>query len=94
MQLDRASVPAWWRALRVQAATLRGTDSLTAELSGKRLELLKEVLARLSRVGVLWNQLNPGAIGSWETTRAAARTLRLELLSLAVRGPDDFFGHG
>jgi ABC-type uncharacterized transport system substrate-binding protein len=68
---------------------LTGINSLTAELSGKRLELLKEVLPRLSRVGVIWNQLNPGAIGSWEETQAAALALRLRLLSLPVRGPDD-----
>jgi ABC-type uncharacterized transport system substrate-binding protein len=68
---------------------LTGTDTLTAELSVKRLELLKEVQPRLSRVGVLWNQLNPGAIRSWEMTRAAARPLGLELVSLDVRGPDD-----
>jgi putative tryptophan/tyrosine transport system substrate-binding protein len=68
---------------------LTGIDSLTAELSGKRLELLKEVLPRLSRVGVIWNQRNPGAIGSWEETHAAALALRLPLLSLPVRGPDD-----
>ncbi len=67
---------------------LTGTDSLTPELSGKLLELLKEILPRLSRMAALWNQFNPGAIGTWEETQAAARALRLQLLSLPVRGPD------
>ncbi len=71
---------------------LTGTDSLTADLSGKRLELLKEVLPKLARVGALWNQFNPGAIGTWEETQAAARALRLQLLSLPVRGPDELEG--
>jgi putative ABC transport system substrate-binding protein len=71
---------------------LTGTSSLTAELSGKRLELLKEVLPRLSRVGALWNQLNPGAVGTWEETQAAARVLRLQLLPLPVRSPDNLEG--
>jgi ABC-type uncharacterized transport system substrate-binding protein len=71
---------------------LTGIDSLTAELSGKRLELLKEVLPRLSRVGVIWNQLNPGAIGSWEETQAAALALRLQFLPLPVRGSNDLEG--
>jgi putative tryptophan/tyrosine transport system substrate-binding protein len=68
---------------------ITGTNSLTAELSGKRLELLKEVLPRLSRVGALWNQLNPGAIGSIGETQDAARALQLQLLSLPVRDPND-----
>ncbi len=71
---------------------LTGTDSLTADLSGKRLELLKDVLPKLARVGALWNPFNPGAIGTWEETQAAARALRLPLLSLPVRGPDELDG--
>jgi putative ABC transport system substrate-binding protein len=68
---------------------ITGTNSLTAELSGKRLELLKEILPRLSRVGALWNQLNPGAIGSLGETQDAARVLRLQIISLPVRDPND-----
>jgi putative tryptophan/tyrosine transport system substrate-binding protein len=69
---------------------ITGTNSLTAELSGKRLELLKEVLPRLSRVGVAWNELNPGALGTWEETQAAASALQLQLLSLPIRDPNNF----
>jgi putative ABC transport system substrate-binding protein len=69
---------------------ITGTNSLTAELSGKRLELLKELVPRLSRVGTLWNQLNPGAVGTWEETQAAAKELQLHLLSLPVRDPNNF----
>jgi putative tryptophan/tyrosine transport system substrate-binding protein len=68
---------------------ITGTNSLTAELSGKRLELLKEVLPRLSRVGVVWNELNPGALGTWEETQAAAKELQLQLLSLPIRDPNN-----
>jgi putative ABC transport system substrate-binding protein len=56
------------------------------ELSGKRLEQLKEVIPGLSRVAVLWDPLlDPAALRATETS---ARALRLRLTILAVRRPD------
>ena len=66
-----------------------GTSDLTPELSGKWLELLKEIIPGVTRVGVLWNGGNPGAVRTWDEIRAAAHTLGLELQSLKVRGLDD-----
>ncbi len=48
---------------------LTGTSDLTAELSGKRLELLKELVPRLSRVAVLWNPANAGRWRHGETRK-------------------------
>ncbi len=67
---------------------LTGLTSIGPELSGKRLEWLKTVVEGLSHVAVLWNAANP--TNDWSETQAAARKLELGLLSLAVRGPDDF----
>ena len=61
-----------------------GLTRLTQELSGKRLELLKEVVPVISRVGVLWTQRSPGL----KHHEAAARALKLQLQSLEVRGPN------
>jgi ABC-type uncharacterized transport system substrate-binding protein len=59
------------------------------ELSGKRLELLKEAIPKLSRVAVLWNPANQGALAEWRATQAAASVLRVTLQSLEVRNPSD-----
>jgi putative tryptophan/tyrosine transport system substrate-binding protein len=69
-----------------------GMSLMAPDLGGKRLELLKEVLPRLTRVAVLWNAGNPYPAIVFKETQAAARTLGVEIQSLAVRGPDDFDG--
>ena len=64
-----------------------GLTRLTRELSGKRLELLKEVVPRITRVGVLWNAANaPGLGTAFKDHEAAARALKIQLQSLEVRG--------
>lgn len=72
--------------------TITGLSILAPELSGKRLELLKEVVPGLSRVAVLWNAANPANAVVWHETQAAAHTLGLRLHSQAVQGPQDLEG--
>jgi putative ABC transport system substrate-binding protein len=70
---------------------ITGLSRLTQELSGKRLELFKEVVPGISRVGVLWNADGSGI--AFKEYDAAARALKIPLQSLAVRGPNpDFEG--
>ncbi len=69
-----------------------GLTSLSRELSGKRLELLKEAVRGLSRVAVLWNAANPDKARDVEETQVQARALGLELQSLEIRDPKDFDG--
>jgi putative ABC transport system substrate-binding protein len=66
-----------------------GITRLARELSGKRLELLKEIAPRISRVGVLWVQ--PTALGQgpvFESYEAAAHALNVKLQSLQVSRPN------
>jgi putative ABC transport system substrate-binding protein len=56
---------------------------------GKRLELLKEFLPDTSRVAILWNAASPYAAHVFKETERAARTSRIALQSLEVRGPDE-----
>jgi putative ABC transport system substrate-binding protein len=67
---------------------ITGLTRLTRDLSGKRLELLKEVVPTISRVGVLWdaNVTTPGI--AFKEYEAAAPALKLQLQSLEVRGPN------
>jgi putative ABC transport system substrate-binding protein len=65
---------------------------MVPDLGAKRLELLKELLPRLSRVAVLWNAANPYSALVYKETQAGGRTLGIDVQSLDVRGPDDFDG--
>jgi len=68
---------------------ITGLSALAPELSGKRLELLKEVVPGMTRVAVLWNPANPANASVWKETQAAARGLGLLLQSQEVRSPQD-----
>jgi putative ABC transport system substrate-binding protein len=59
-------------------------------ITGKRLELLKEVVPELARVGVLRNPLVPSHPIYWKDTEVAAQRLGVALEALEVRGPEDF----
>ena len=69
---------------------ITGSTILSAELSGKRLELLKEVIPGLSRMAVLWNGANPANALAWRQTQDAAHALGVTLQPHAVQGPKDF----
>ena len=69
---------------------ITGLAMLSPELSGKRLELLKETVPRISRVAVLWNPTNTSSAASWREIRLAAQGLKLQVQSIEVRGPGDF----
>jgi putative ABC transport system substrate-binding protein len=68
---------------------ITGLSLLSAELSGKRLELLKEVVPGVSRVAVLWNPTNPSNALQIGATKVAAQALGVQLQPLEVRGPQD-----
>jgi putative ABC transport system substrate-binding protein len=63
---------------------------VTAEVSGKRLEILKKVVPGLSRAAVLWNSANPALAFSWKETQDAARAVGVTLQSHETQGPTDF----
>ena len=68
---------------------ITGIVTLPAEAGGKPLELLKEAVPTISRVGVLWDL----TVAPYTVTKpidAAARSLGVELIALEVRGPADF----
>ena len=67
-----------------------GLSSMTAELGAKRLELLKEMVPRLSRVAVLWNPQGASSTFNWKEIQLPARQLGVQLHSLEVRSANDF----
>jgi len=68
---------------------ITGLSSLTADLSGKRLELLKEILPKLSRVAVLGTSASPGMAQQLRETELAAGAFGVQLQYLDVLGPKD-----
>ena len=71
---------------------ITGVTTLHRELSGKRLELLKEMVPGMARVAVLWNPVEVSAVRQLRDTEDAARVLGLQVHALEVRGLDDFAG--
>jgi putative ABC transport system substrate-binding protein len=65
-----------------------GLSLMAPDLGGKRLELLKEVLPQVSRVGILWNAANPYSALVFNETESAAQMLGIQLQSIEVRSRD------
>jgi ABC-type uncharacterized transport system substrate-binding protein len=69
---------------------ITGLSTVSPELTGKRLELLKELIPKLSRVAVIWDAESSRESDQMKEMRVAAQTLRvrLESLSLSDASPD------
>jgi putative ABC transport system substrate-binding protein len=68
---------------------ITGLATLSPELSGKRLELLKEIVPKLNRVAVLGTSTNPGNAHGLKETELAAKAFRVQLQYLDVQDPKD-----
>jgi putative ABC transport system substrate-binding protein len=67
-----------------------GVTELSTELSAKRLEILREAVADLRRVAMLWNAADLGMTLRYRAAEDAARVLGISVQTLGVREPDDF----
>lgn len=68
-------------------ANITGVASLTAEVSTKRLELLREAVPKVSRVAVLWTSSRPPDPVALKDMQIAAQALGITLVSLGGRRP-------
>jgi putative ABC transport system substrate-binding protein len=79
------------QSLARPGGNVTGLTNLTAQLGGKRLELLKEAVPRLAHVAVIYNPANPGPLFEVkENLPVAARALKLTIQPWEVRAADDF----
>jgi putative ABC transport system substrate-binding protein len=69
---------------------LTGISDLSAELSAKRLQLLKEAVPNLKRAAILYNSDDAGMVTRYKAAAAVAPTLGVTLQPFGVREPDDF----
>ena len=65
---------------------LTGISTLTQDLSGKRLELLKEIVPGLSRIGIILDPSSRSSVESLKEYEVAARTLKVGTQALEVHG--------
>src|SRR5262249_3650440 len=69
---------------------ITGLATLRPELSGKRLELLKDIVPNLSRVAVFVSSASPDYTQVLKEAQLAAASLELKIQSRDIRGPKDF----
>ena len=69
---------------------ITGLTSISPELDGKRLELLREVVPNISHVAVMWNPTSPLQVIAEKATRAAAQSMGIKILSLGVKADEQF----
>jgi putative ABC transport system substrate-binding protein len=68
---------------------ITGLSTLSPEISGKQLEILKEIVPKLSRVGVLGDVTRPGIPQELREINVAADAFRVQVQYLEVRGSKD-----
>jgi len=69
---------------------ITGLTSISSELYGKRLELLREVSPKISRVAILSSETSPATEIAMNEIKVAANVLGVQLQTLQVRSPNDF----
>ena len=69
-----------------------GLASLIPELNAKRVELLRQVLPRLTRIAALLNMGNPIVVPQWKVIEETARSFGIDPQLLDVRRPEDLRG--
>jgi putative ABC transport system substrate-binding protein len=79
-------------SLAQPGGNITGLSSLLPDISAKRLQLLTEAVPTVSRVAVLWNPGTPYHTTLLHEVEAAAPSLRLHLLPIAVQEPGEFEG--
>jgi putative ABC transport system substrate-binding protein len=65
---------------------ITGVASLNRELSAKRIELLREIFPKLSRMAILWDEAGPGPKTAFKNYEAAAKAMKVRVQSLAIQG--------
>jgi putative tryptophan/tyrosine transport system substrate-binding protein len=66
-----------------------GLSMMAPDLVGKQLDMLKEVVPKVSRVALLWNPANPASASQLREAEAAARALGVRLQTLEARAPQE-----
>lgn len=77
-------------SLAQPGGNVTGLSMMTSDVTGKRLQLLKEAIPRVARVAVLWNPDTAFHTKAIEDLKAAAPALSIELSFVSARTPEEF----
>jgi putative ABC transport system substrate-binding protein len=69
---------------------ITGVSDVSAEVTPKRLQLLKEMTPHLRRVAMLWNASDLGMTLRYRAAEAGAKAMDISVQALGVSEPDDF----
>jgi putative ABC transport system substrate-binding protein len=69
---------------------ITGFTNIAPIVTGKRLELLKEIIPKISRVAVLWDPQAPGSAQQWKESQLPGREISLQLYSMEVSSPNKY----
>jgi putative tryptophan/tyrosine transport system substrate-binding protein len=69
---------------------ITGISDVSAELTPKRMQLLKQMAPDLKRVAMLWNATDLGMTMRYRASELGAKAMDIGVLPLGVREPDDF----
>jgi putative ABC transport system substrate-binding protein len=82
----------WIATLARPGGNITGWSDESVQLSAKRMELLKEAVPQAKVIAILWNEADHGMTLRYREIEKAARTLRVEVQAIGVRGPEDLAG--
>jgi putative ABC transport system substrate-binding protein len=77
------------QSLARPGGNVTGVTILTVTLGAKRLDLLRQAIPEIARVGVLWDPTFPPGAPELKDIQDAARSLRLDILPAEVRRPEE-----
>ena len=80
----------WIANLARPGGNITGLSDESIQLSAKRMELLTEAAPQATTIAIVWNTADHGMTLRYREIEKAARTLRVEVQPLGVRGPEDF----
>jgi putative ABC transport system substrate-binding protein len=72
------------------AGNITGLSMRSPEVSGKRLELIKEIAPKAHRVGILWNPASASNQNAFKESQIAAQAIGFQLQSVKIDDPSDF----
>ena len=76
-------------SLNRPGGNVTGFTNIGSELAGKRLEILKEIVSRATRVGILFDANGPGGVGHVRESESIAPALGLRIERLELSSPEN-----